>query len=322
MFGDYPQTLPQRISFILLPGFSLLGFSSMVDPLRWANTFNGKQLYRWEIISVDGAPVASSDQLTILADRALGELEDTDLAIVCAGFDPQLYLGKTLLAGLRRLASRGIDMGCQDTGAYLLAAAGLLDNYRTAIHWENLSSFAEEFPKVKVVNDIFEIDRNRFSCSGGLSGLDMMLYLIQAQHGQDMAMAASEELIYSHARGADHPQRMSVQNRLGISNPKLLTVIKLMQRSLENNLTIPELAEEVHISERELERLFRKHLSMTPSHFYRDLRLEEARRLLRQTSRSVTNISVSCGFTSVSHFSRCYQAKYGTSPSRDRTTKI
>lgn len=318
MFGDYPEALPQRISFILLPGFSLLGFSSMVDPLRWANTFSDKKLYDWEIVSIDGAPVASSDQLTIVADRSLKELVDTELVVVCAGFDPQLYLSKELLAVLRRLASRGIDIGCQDTGAYLLASAGLLDNCRATLHWENLNSFTEEFPKVKVVDEIFEIDRNRFSCSGGLSGLDMMLYLIQSQHGHDMAMAVSEELIYSQARDSGHPQRMSLQKRFGVTNPKLLTVIKLMQRSIENNPTIPELAKEVHISERELERLFRRHLSITPSHFFRDLRLEEARRLLRQTSRSITNISVSCGFSSISHFSQCYRYKFGKSPSNDR----
>ncbi len=318
MLGDYPDNLPQRIDFVLLPGFSLIGFSAMVEPLRWANSIAGKQLYRWQVMSVDGEPVQASNQMALPADRPVRDPCEADTVIVCAGFDPQAHVSNTLTSALRRFNSQGIDIGAQDTGTYILASAGLLEGYRATIHWENISSFADQFPRVKLINDIFEIDRNRFSCSGGLSGLDMILHLIQSQHGQALAMSVSDELIYSHIRGADHPQRMSIQNRLGVTNAKLIAAIKIMSRSLENPATIPELAAEVYVSERELERLFKKYLKQTPSAFYRDLRLEQARQLLQQTGRSVTNIAVSCGFTSSSHFSRCYLNKYGCAPSRDR----
>ncbi|OMH29148.1 GlxA family transcriptional regulator [Motiliproteus sp. MSK22-1] len=318
MFGNYPTKLPQEISFLLLPRFSLIGFSSLVDPLRWANTISGKELYTWKNLSLDGKPVISSDRMSLLADAAVDEVPQTEMLVVCAGYDPQLYVTPQLTGWLRRQASHGSIIGAQDTGSYILAVAGLLNNYRATIHWENLNSFAEEFPKVKVVDDIFEIDRNRFSCSGGLSGLDMMLHLIQCQHGQDLAAAVSEELIYSQRRSAEHPQRLSLQARLGTTNLKLISAIKIMQRTLEQPLTIPELAAEVHISDRELERLFRKHLKTTPGAYYRALRLEQARRLLQQTSQSVTSISVACGFSSSAHFSRCYLAQYGVAPSKDR----
>ena len=318
MFGDYPNKLPQRVSFLLLPRFSLIGFSSLVDPLRWANTISGKELYVWETLSIDGKPVSSSDRMSLLADAAIDAVLHTEMLVVCAGYDPQLYASPQLIGWLRRQESHGSAIGAQDTGSYILAEAGLLDHYRATIHWENLNSFAEEFPDVKVVDDIFEIDRNRFSCSGGLSGLDMMLHLIQCQHGQDLAAAVSEELIYSQRRSAEHPQRLSVQARLGTTNPRLIAAIKIMQRTLEVPLSIPELAAEVHISDRELERLFRKNLRTTPAGYYRSLRLEQARGLLQQTSRSVTSIAVACGFGSSAHFSRCYLALYGVAPSRDR----
>lgn len=267
---------------------------------------------------MDAKSVSASNGLALETPRLLSDVEDTDLLIVCAGFDPQNYESSALFANLRRLARRGADVGGQDTGCHLLAAAGLLDGYRAAIHWENLNGFIENFPRVKAADEIFEVDRNRFSCSGGLSGLDMMLHLIQSQHGSDLARAVSDELIYSQRRQSDHPQRLSVEARFGINNSKLVTAIKVMQRTLEEPMPIAQLAREVHVSERELERLFQKYLAATPAAFYRDLRLQKSRLLLRQTSRNVTGIAMSCGFSSVSHFSRCYQAKYGLSPSKDR----
>lgn len=318
MISDYQESLPQRMSFIILPGFSLIGFSAMLEPLRWANSIAGKSLYQWQVVSIDGEPVAASNEMTLLADCSIEDANETDAVIVCAGFDPHEHVSKTLINALRRFSRQGADLGAQDTGAHILAAGGFLDNYRATIHWENLNSFAEEFPKVKVVKDIFEIDRNRFSCSGGMSGLDLMLYVIRGQHGEDLAISVSDELVYSHIRGADHPQRVSLQTRLGVTNAKLISAIKVMQRCLEDPMSIPSLSEEVHVSERELERLFRKHLNITPSAYYRNLRLEQARQLLQQTNRSITNIAVSCGFTSASHFSRTYHSKFDVAPSRDR----
>ncbi|WP_163833876.1 GlxA family transcriptional regulator [Spartinivicinus ruber] len=318
MFGDPPHKLPQQISYLLLPRFSLIGFSSLVDPLRWANTISGKQLYQWRNLAVAGQLVESSDGIAVQVDATINDIEQCQMLVVCAGYDPQKQVQPQLVGWLRRMASHGCLLGAQDTGSYILAAAGLLNNYRATIHWENLQSFAEMFPQVKVVNDIFEIDRNRFSCSGGLSGLDMMLHLVQCQHGQELASAIAEQLIYSQRRSAEHPQRLSLQARLGTTNQKLMTAIKIMRRNLEEPLTIPALAAEVYISDRELERLFRKHLSTTPGTYYRNLRLEQARCLLQQTSRSVTNIAVACGFASSAHFSRSYLSKYGVPPSQDR----
>lgn len=318
MFGDFPQGGSQRLTFLLIPGFSMIGVSAMIDPLRWVNHIQESSAYEWEMVSMDGQPVAASNGLELAAQRQLSEVEDTDLLIICAGFDPQLYESNALFACLRRLAVRGADIGGQDTGCHLLAAAGLLDGYRAAIHWENLTSFTESFPRVKAADEIFEVDRNRFSCSGGLSGLDMMLHLIQSQHGSDLARAVSDELIYSQRRQSDHPQRLSVEARFGVNNSKLVTAIKVMQRTLEEPMPIAQLAREVPVSERELERLFRRFLSATPAAFYRDLRLQKSRLLLQQTARNITSVAMSCGFSSVSHFSRCYQAKYGRSPSKDR----
>lgn len=318
MFGEPPQQLPLRVSFLLIPGFSMIGVSAMIDPLRWANRIQQKTLYQWEMVSLGDEQVHASNGLALQTTLTLPELLTTGALVVCAGFDPQQHETASLFSHLRRLAQQGLDIGGQDTGSHLIASAGLLDGYRTAMHWENLHSFSESFPRVKAVDEIYEIDRSRFSCSGGLSGLDMMLHLIESQYGISLAQTVSDELIYTQRRDADHPQRMTIQARFGINNSKLITAIKVMQRSQEDPLAISALAAEVHVSERELERLFRKFLNTTPATFYRELRLERARLLLQQTARNVTNVAVACGFTSVSHFSRCYLRRYGRSPSKDR----
>jgi transcriptional regulator GlxA family with amidase domain len=318
MFGDPPKKSPQRISFLLLPGFSMIGVAAMVDPLRWANTISERSRYAWEIISVSGGPVKSSDKITLMADKSIDNVNKTEMLIVCAGYNPKAQVNKKLLGSIRRLAALGVDIGAQDTGSYILAAAGLLDGYNATIHWENHDSYLEAFRHVNVVRELFEIDRNRFSCSGGLSGLDMMLYLIQRQHGSELANAISDKLIYHHTREGSQPQRMSLQSRFGISNQKLLETAEYMQGHLETPASIPELAARVNISERELERLFRKYLQSTPVAFYRRLRLEKARLLLRQTSHSITNVAIRCGFGSTSHFSRCYRKHYGCAPKEER----
>lgn len=318
MFGDPPSSTPQCIGFLLLPGFSMIGLSAMVDPLRWANTLSREPLYHWEMLSLGGRPVRSSNQISLMADRAVEDVEGIDTLVVCAGFSPQEQLSGKLTGALRRLAALGADLGGQDTGSYILAAAGLLEGYSATIHWENHDSYREAFRNVNVVPELFEIDRNRFSCSGGLSGLDMMLYLVRRQHGQDLAAAISDQLIYHQAREGSDPQRLSLQSRYGVANAKLLETIENMQRHFEHPLPIPELARMVHISERELERLFRSHLHTTPLALYRRLRLEKAQLLLQQTSFSITNIAIRCGFGSTSHFSRSYHRHFGYSPRAER----
>lgn len=318
MFGDPPSNTPQCIGFLLLPGFSMIGLSAMVDPLRWANTLSQAELYRWEMLSLRGRPIRSSNQISLMADQAVETVDGIDTLIVCAGFHPQDQVTGKLTGALRRLAALGVDLGGQDTGSYILAAAGLLEGYSATIHWENHDSYREAFLNVNVVSELFEIDRNRFSCSGGLSGLDMMLYLVQRQHGTELSTAISDQLIYHQARPGSDPQRLSLQSRYGVANAKLLETIENMRRHFEHPLPIPELARMVLISERELERLFRKHLGTSPLAFYRRLRLEKAQLLLQQTSFSITNIAIRCGFGSTSHFSRSFHRHFGYSPRTER----
>lgn len=318
MFGDRPREYPQRITFLLVPGFSLFGLTSMLDPLRHANRTSNRSLYEWQLVSERGGLVSSSDALEIMTQLSVRDAPDCETLIVCAADGPQHEITPALLGFIRQQAARGADIGAQDTAAYILAAAGVLDSYRSTVHWENLQSTAETFPNVAFVQELLVVDRKRFSCPGALSGLDMMLHLIAMQHGNGLATDVADELIYTHKRAHGDPQRRSLQKRLDSRNPNLVEAVQLMERNLEEPLSMPEIATQLGISKRELERLFQHYLQQTPSAYYRGLRLDQARWMLQQTTQSVTDISVACGFTSLSHFTRCYRQRFEINPSQER----
>jgi len=322
MFGNPPRELPQRIGLILIPRFSLIPFTSMVEAMRLANRMSDGELYTWRFLSIDGRPVQSSSGLKVEADAALGAADDIDCAVVCSGVDIQRFDDRQLVSWLRRVARRGLDIGAVCTGSHILARAGLLDGHRCTIHWENLASFLEDFPDVEVTAELFEIDRNRFTCSGGTAAIDMMLNVIGRQHGHELAAAVADQLMHERIRDEHDHQRMSLPARLGVRHPKLLSVIELMEQNLEEPMSRAELARSAGLSTRQLERLFRKYLSRSPARYYLELRLHKARLLLLQTNMSVIDVALACGFVSASHFSKCYRDFFGRTPRRERNVPV
>lgn len=322
MFTAKAPTKTISLAFYLVPEFSMIGFAAIVDPLRQANSQSGLPLYRWQVVSATGEPVMASNGMSLIADCAMGQESTPDMLVLCAGFAPEKDYNKSLQNWLQQHSRRGVWLGSQDTGSYLLAKSGLLNDTRATIHWENLMAFKEVFRRVEVVDELYEIDGRRFTCSGGLAGLDMMLYLIQCQRGHELSLTVSDELIYSHMREGKAPQRMSSALRLGTNNRKLLKVIAAMEENLEEPLSVPQLASMVNVSERELERLFGRHLQQPPGRYYRAKRLQRARALLQQTDRQVVDIAMASGFGSAAHFSRAYRQFFDVAPSQDRQQQL
>jgi transcriptional regulator GlxA family with amidase domain len=204
------------------------------------------------------------------------------------------------------------------TGAHALARAGLLQGRRATIHWENHDSFCEEFEEVRLTKSVFVIDGNRITTAGGIASIDLMLKLIARDHGEELASTVADQLIYSSIRTDQDTQRLSIPTRIGVRHPKLAQVIQTMEQTIEEPISPSVLAEDVGMSTRQLERLFRRYLNRSPKRYYMELRLQKARNLLMQTDLSVINVALACGFTSPSHFSKCYRAHYGTTPYRER----
>ncbi|MDZ4137087.1 MAG: GlxA family transcriptional regulator, partial [Paracoccaceae bacterium] len=254
-------------------------------------------------------------------DIGLDELDRDDILLVCGGIDVQHATTRAVIGWLRREARRGVAIGGLCTGSYALAKAGLLDGKRATIHWENQDGFLEEFEQVKLTKSIFVIDGNRLSTAGGTASLDMMLKIIAADHGDDVANTVADQLIYSTIRTDQDTQRLSIPTRIGVRHPKLSQVIQMMETAIEEPISPADLADDVGMSTRQLERLFRRYLNRSPKRYYMELRLSKARNLLMQTDMSVINVALACGFASPSHFSKCYRAHYNTTPYRERGTQ-
>jgi transcriptional regulator GlxA family with amidase domain len=311
---------PKRFVFLLLERFTMLSFAGAIEPLRIANRVSGQELYSW-VLTGEGDFVACSNGASFKLDIGLDEIERDDIVLVCGGIDVQRASTKGVLNWLRREARRGVTVGGLCTGAYTVAKAGLLDGKKATIHWENQDGFLEEFEQVKLTKSVFVMDGNRWSTAGGTSSIDLMLKVIAADQGEDLANTVADQLIYSSIRTDQDSQRLSIPTRIGVRHPKLSQVIQMMEGNIEDPMSPADLAEEVGMSTRQLERLFRRYLNRSPKRYYMELRLQKARNLLMQTDMSVINVALACGFASPSHFSKCYRSHYNTTPYRERGTQ-
>ena len=308
----------QRFGFLLIPGFSMLSLAAAVEPLRMANAQAEEELYQWDFLSWDNTSVNASNNMVTAPTIDLDQVKILDVLLVVAGINVATYGDDVFFAWLRQ-ASRQVDLlGSTSTGALLLAKAKLLRHKTCTIHWEYVDSFREQFPDVWMSGELYEFDGNLFTCSGGSAGLDMMLQIIADQHGYELALLVAEQYMHPHIRPPHQDQRMRLQSRLNINNPRLIKALDIMRQNLEAPLTCQELADASNMSARQMERLFKQYLHQSPGQYYLHLRLEKTQQLLRQSSLSVLQVATACGFSSTSYLARCYQKKYACSPRQER----
>jgi transcriptional regulator GlxA family with amidase domain len=316
-----PLQLPTRFGFLLVDDFTLISMSSAIETLRMANRTLGEEFYQWKTITETGEAVCASDGLCVNADCSIDEpavFQDIDAVIVCGGRRVEQRVTDAVLRWLKKAASTGLQLGSTCTGSYVLARAGLLDGYRCSIHWENIASLTDMFPKVQVRRSIYTIDRDRLTSSGGTTPIDMMLYLVRRQCGPEITAGVAEQFVYERVRNPDDLQRVPLRHFVGKQSMKLVTAVELMEANIREPISQLELADYVDLSRRQLQRLFQKYLLCTPSRYYLQLRLQRARELLLQTDLSLVEIAAQTGFVSSSHFSKSYKELHGYSPSNER----
>lgn len=318
MFGDPPPEWPQEFAFVVVPEFSMIALTSAIEPLRHANQTTGKDLYRWGVYSEDGSSVTASNGLNVGVQGGLASVGRHDTVVICGGPNIESHASTALITWLRKIARHGCDVGALCTATHILAVAGLLNDRRCTIHWENVEGFTENYPDLEMTGRLFEIDNDRFTCAGETAAIDMMVTMIAAQHGDALGTQVADQVLHSPVRDATHGQRASLTARIGARHPKLVSAIEQMEANVEAPLSPEELAEQCGLSRRQLERLFQKHLQESPQRYYRQLRLNRARSFLLQTNMSVTAVAVACGFSSPSHFTKCYRAQFDRSPYQDR----
>ena len=309
---------PRRFVFLLLDKFTMINFAGAIEPLRLVNHVLGEQVYTWALCGEGGVEKTCSNGAVFRLDFGLDEVDRDDTILVCGGIEIQKTATRGVIGWLRRESRRGVTIGGLCTGSFALAKAGLLDGKKATIHWENQDGFAEEFEQVNLTKSVFVMDGNRWSTAGGISSIDLMLKIIASDHGEDIANNVADLMIYSTIRTDQDTQRLSIPTRIGVRHPKLSQVIQMMEGNIEDPMSPADLADEVGMSTRQLERLFRRYLNRSPKRYYMELRLQKARNLLMQTDMSVINVALACGFASPSHFSECYRSHYSTTPYRER----
>jgi transcriptional regulator GlxA family with amidase domain len=312
-----------RIAFLLVPQFSMMSFSAAIEPLRSANRMSERQLFEWQLVSVDGKDVAASNGIGIAVHRSLDDLNRVDMLVVCAGLEPiQFGRSHRIHHHLRRLARHGSMVGAISSGSFILADAGLLTDRRCTVHWEYADLFRSRYPTLKVGRGLYVVDRGVFTCSGGTAALDMMLHFVSEASAPDIALAVAEQFIHPQIRQQEDHQRLDTHARYGIDSPTLVEIIRLMEAAVESPLDIKQISRRIGVSPRQVERLFREQLGASPKTFYIKLRLARARTLLRQTVNPILNIALECGFGSTSHLYHAYRRVFGIAPTEERRRNV
>ena len=242
-----------------------------------------------------------------------------DIVVVSTSWAPESYNSAPLHAALWWWARQGATIGALDTGAFILAQAGLLKNKRATVHYEHIDAFGEMYPETEVLEDLFVFDGNRITCSGGSAAVDFALNILRGTHGDAKANAAARYLFHQSVRPAGSQQNADPLEPLGNTAPRnVRRAIAMMEKNLETPLAISEICNRTGISHRQLDRLFREYVQKTPSLYYRDIRLDRARGLVTQTEMPLAQVALASGFSSQVHFSRAYRQRFGLPPRSDR----
>lgn len=307
---------PVQVTFVLLPKFTMLAFSSAIEPLRIANQLTGQLLFRWQTLSLDGLPVACSNGVPVMVDAAFTGTQPEEFVLVCSGVEPEDQVTTALGDWIRGLWRRGRIVGGLCTGAYALAKAGILKDRRFTLHWENLAGFSETYPDLHAARQVFCVDDRIVTCAGGVAAADLMLKIIHDRFGMALSQEVMNMCLLTGRRTEADQQITSLAARLGTRHEKLIEAVAFLEARIEEPFDLDACARQLDLSRRQIERLFSRYLGVTPVRYMNDLRLQRGRALLAETDMSVTDVAIACGYASTSHFSKSFRAKYDVSPYR------
>ena len=306
-----------KVGFILQPNFSLVAFTGALDALVTANLVSAEPIFAYHTYGLPSALTTSDIGIEIAANGTLkdlhSELASFDVLIVCGGLRCSLAENPTLSQILKSFDKQGGLLGGLWNGAVAMAHANLLTQQECAVHPDNHALMKEQFPAIQVSKNTLVVPKHRATCTGPASALEMMLMLILRYQGSEIVRAVREILSCDISRADQNAVPLQVAEDPTLPVP-LRHMLELMRQNIEEPLSLVELAELSSVSRRHMERLFHAHLDTSPSRYYLELRLNQAKRLLIQTNESITRVAMACGFVSTSHFNNCFKDFFGTTP--------
>ncbi|MEM6971583.1 MAG: helix-turn-helix domain-containing protein [Pseudomonadota bacterium] len=307
----------RRIDVLLFPSFSNHCLANAIEPLRAANGFLGRPAYAWRLFTLDGAPVASSSGFPVLVEGPLARAPGGDALLVMPSYGFRAFATPACRRGLRAAARRYGALGGLDTGGWLLAEAGLLAGRRATIHADEIDAFAERFPEIEVTAARWVIDGDRMSAGGAMTAFDLMLALIEREHGAALRLAVAGLFLQDETPGrrlgrvrTAGPDRVQSDT----SDRRVVRALEAMRASLEIPRTIGAIAEAAGCRQRELEDRFRASLGASPRTVYRRLRLDRARALLEAGEIGVGEVALRCGYADPSAFTRAFRREFSVCP--------
>ncbi|MEM9604003.1 MAG: GlxA family transcriptional regulator [Pseudomonadota bacterium] len=310
--------MTRSIDVLLLPDFNSAACHAFLDPLRAANYIDGSRHYSWRFLGTGSEPVRASNGL-IVQPEAVFSGDACDWLVVNASWAPERFRHRTLQQRLRRVARSGAAVFALDTGAFVLGWAGLLEGEIACVHPEHAAAFRDTFPHIELRDQLYTQGRGRVCCCGGIAAADLAIEIVKRDVGLPLAEAARRYVFHPGARGGHAPQQSEPSTAVDSNLPPVIRdALVLMSRNLEEPLAMADVAHYVGCSQRQLERLFRRHTGRTPVRHYLELRLQHARALLTQTNRSVSDIASDCGFGRSDAFARAYRRHFNIAPRDDR----
>lgn len=312
-------TVPRlRVGFILTRRFTLCAFANFVDVLRLAADEGDRSrpiLCGWRVLSTMTEPLVSSSGIAVQPEERLGDPARFDYIVVVGGLMQELeYLDPDHASFLHRAAEAGVPLVGVCTGAFVLHRAGLLHGYRCCVSWFHHNDFLEQFDGIEPVSDqIFVVDRDRLTCSGGTSSAHLAAFLVDRHIGRAASKKSLSIMMIDEAMAAERPQP-GLPLELSTSDPLVRKALLTIQQRMEAPLTVAALADHLKTSRRKLERHFAGALNLTPSQAGTAIRIAHAELLLSRSTLTVTQVAQDCGFVDVSHLIRVFKSLRGTTP--------
>lgn len=307
-----------KVGFILARRFTLCAFANFVDVLRLSADEGDRSrpiLCSWRILSATTEAITSSCGVAVQPDERLGDPARFDYLVVVGGLVDEIEnLHPDTVDFLKRAAAVGVPLVGICTGTFILHRASLMQGYRACVSWFHHADFLERFDELKPVSDqIFVVDRDRLTCSGGVSSAHLAAFIVERHLGRARAAKSLHIMIIDEAMAAEEPQP-GMPLALVADDPLVRKAQLLMQQSIDAPLSIGRLVAALKVSRRKLERHFRNALGMTPLEADRLIRIAQAKHLLRTTKRSATQIAADTGFCDLPHLIRVFRVAEGITP--------
>jgi AraC family carnitine catabolism transcriptional activator len=308
-----------RVSFLLIPRFNMMTLTMLMEPMRIANYLAPQKLYDWDFRAATSGQVQASNGLTV-ACRSFDEdgLASPDMIMVCGSWGAEHLDDPRLSRWLRRNARGKVAMVAVELGIYAFARAGLLSDHKVTTHWSMMAGLAEAYPDLAVTEQLYTIDGPVMTCAGGTAGLDLMLNIVGRKNGDQLAAEIANQVMHHPRRPPEAVQRYATGGKHDDVHQDVRAAMTLLEARIEEPTPVPRVCREIGVSQRKLERLFKRDIGCTIVQYSKLLRLQYARVLLSSTRMSIREVSAACGFNSLSYFSQSFLQAFGKKPSEYR----